>query len=136
MNNNDRRYDDIIDMEHHVSQTHKQMSVHDRAAQFAPFAALTGHDEAIREESRITYQRKELDENMMEILDRKLDYIIKKKNTDFDIKLTYFVPDDTKSGGKYITIDGRIDKIDRYNRIIKMKDGRDIKICEIIDIEY
>ena len=73
---------------------------------------------------------------MMELLDRKLDYIIKKKNTDFDIKLTYFVPDDTKSGGKYITIDGRIDKIDRYNRIIKMKDGRNIKICEIIDIEY
>lgn len=105
-------YDDIINMPRHISSKHPQMKIIDRAAQFAPFADLTGHKESIDEASRITNSKKELDENQKEILNNKLNYILLNLDKLFEIKITYFQADLKKSGGKYITILANIKKID------------------------
>ncbi len=99
-------YDDIINLPHHVSERHPQMSMYNRAAQFAPFAALTGHDSAITEAARLTEAEEELSESDAEVLNRKLAYLqsLDEKPT---ISVTYFVPDDKKEGGSYHTYGDR-----------------------------
>lgn len=135
----DHKYDDILYQPHHVSTKHPQMSLADRAAQFSPFAALTGHKEALFETGRLTDARVELDENMKAILDEKLRILLEQANerTDEqpDAVITYFVPDDKKSGGRYMTVQGRIKKVDEYGKWIKMLDGTEIPICDILEIQ-
>ena len=127
------KYEDIINLPHHVSKKHPQMSLYERSAQFAPFAALTGHDAAIKETGRMTTKRKELDEEEKEILDRKFEIIKEQIKNNIEIKITYFVPDLRKSGGKYEEISGKIKKIDDYKQQIII-DSYEIPISEVVDI--
>lgn len=130
----EHKYDDIINLEHHISKTYKQMSMQNRAAQFAPFAALTGYEEAVKETARFTEQKIELDEELNNILDEKLRLIQSQIKNMPEITVTYFVPDDKKRGGKYQKITGKIKKIDDYNKFIIFTDGKFISIKDIINI--
>ena len=127
-------YDDIIDLPHHVSKVHPQMSMYNRAAQFAPFAALTGHEDAIQETARQTDEDKELSESEAEILNRKLTYLILKKEEKPAVSVTYFVEDGRKSGGNYRTATG-IKRIDTGKGILEMAAGLSIPIGSIKDID-
>ena len=129
-------YDDIINMPRHISSKHPQMKIIDRAAQFAPFAALTGHKESIDEASRITDSKKELDENQKEILNNKLNYILLNLDKLFEIKITYFQADLKKSGGKYITVLANIKKIDEYNKVLVLNNGMTIKLDDLYWLEW
>ena len=129
-------YDDIINMPRHISSKHPQMKIIDRAAQYAPFAALTGHKESIDEASRITDSKKELDENQKEILNNKLNYILLNLDKLFEIKITYFQADLKKSGGKYITVLANIKKIDEYNKVLVLNNGMKIKLDDLYWLEW
>ena len=115
-----RKYDDIIHLPHHVSKTRPQMAVSDRAAQFSPFAALTGHDAAIKETARLTEKRVELDEYIKEAINRKLQIIVDRIKEHPEIVVTYFKPDEKKDGGAYVTAAGMAKKIDQYQRVVIM----------------
>ena len=101
--NNNHEYDDIIDLPHPTSRKHPRMSLHDRAAQFAPFAALTGHEAAIKETARLTDRKAELSDEMIAELNDQINIIRDNIGTDQIIAVTYFVPDEKKSGGEYMT---------------------------------
>ena len=130
----DHRYDDMINLPHHISTVHPQMPIAERAAQFSPFAALTGYDDAVRETGRITDVKIELDEDAKEILDNKLRIIQERIEEHPVTEITYFQPDGRKEGGSYITVSGRIKKIDEYRRAVIMQDGAEISIEEIKEI--
>lgn len=132
---NSHQYDDIIHLPHHTSKTHPRMSNETRAAQFSPFAALTGYEEAIRETSRLTNAKIELDEYEKARLDEKLQRIAENLNSDKEVIITYFVPDEKKSGGEYVKAAGYVKKIDMYKRELVMKDGTEIRIEDILEIE-
>ena len=129
------KYNDIINMPHHRSEKHPQMSMINRAAQFSPFAALTGHDAAIKETARLTDERIELDESAKAIVDERLQYIEENIKSVPVVTITYFVPDERKSGGEYLTVMGKVKKIDSSTNCIIMTDGAVISICEILNIE-
>ncbi len=128
-------YDDIIHLPHHVSATHPHMTIIDRAAQFSPFAALTGYDAAIKETARLTDGRIELDESMKDALNDKLQIIADRLKEHPEIAVSYFQPDAKKSGGAYVTAAGPVKKIDDYERVVVMTDGTAIPIDEIISID-
>ena len=128
-------YDDIIHLPHHVSTKHPHMALIDRAAQFSPFAALTGHDAAIKETARFTDEKVELDEYMKDILSDKLQIIAERLMDHPEIVITYFQPDEKKNGGAYVTATGTVKKIDEYDRIVVMTDKIEIPIDDIIGIE-
>lgn len=128
-------YDDIIHLPHHVSKTRPQMSMQDRAAQFSPFAALTGYDAAILETGRLTEDKLELGEETQAILDRKQRYLAEIIDTKPEITVTYFVPDEKKSGGAYSTVTGFLKRIDEYERVLMLTDGRKIQLDAVLDIE-
>ena len=130
----DHLYDDIIDLPHHVSKTHPHMSNHDRAAQFSPFAALTGYDAAIRETQRLTEDKIELDEDEKMVLDAKMQILREHLPEHPRIAVTYFKPDEKKTGGTYITVKGAVKKMDFYQRIMVMEDGTKIAIGQVVDI--
>lgn len=129
------QYDDIIHLPHHVSKTHQRMSNLDRAAQFAPFAALTGHEEAVKEVARRTNEKIELDESELEILNRKLQKINENLPLKQPIKITYYQPDEKKNGGKYLTICQVIKKIDPLNQNIVLMDKSTILFDNLYAIE-
>lgn len=121
--NNTSKYDDIINLPHYESKTHPKMSNFDRAAQFSPFAALKGHDEQIVETARITDAKKELNEEQIAKLNEKL-VLLKSKQKDCPlIKIKYFVPDELKAGGSYITREVSVKKVDEYNKKLILVDG-------------
>lgn len=128
-------YCDIINLPHHVSKNRPQMSMHDRAAQFAPFAALTGYDDAVKETARQTKQKIELLDEQVAILNEKILLLNEKIKDNPEITITYFIPDKKKEGGAYITIKGIVKKIDEYNKLITMQDDRKIKMDDIFDIQ-
>ncbi len=127
-------YDDIIDLPHHVSERHPQMSMYNRAAQFAPFAALTGHNAAITEAARLTEAEQELSESDAEVLNRKLAYLhsLDEKPT---ISVTYFVPDDKKEGGSYHTATGIVKSVEPDKGVLQFEDGTGIPVIRIKDID-
>lgn len=127
-------YDDIIDLPHHVSERHPQMSMYNRAAQFAPFAALTGHNAAITEAARLTEAEEELSESDAEVLNRKLAYLqsLDEKPT---ISVTYFVPDDKKEGGSYHTATGIVKSVEPDKGVLQFEDGTGIPVIRIKDID-
>lgn len=129
-----KNYDDIINLEHHVSQKHPQMSLDARAAQFAPFAALTGFDEELKEAERLTNERKIINEDLREKLDNKLQIIQKQISVKPAITVTYFVHDLRKQGGSYGTVIGKVKKIDKYKNVVILENKTEIPIAEIIDI--
>lgn len=132
-----KKYSDIIDMPHHVSTKHPRMSLEDRAAQFSPFAALTGHEDAIKETARITDEFVELDADKKQEIDEKLQMIrmALADNKEIKAQIIYFKPDGKKSGGSYENITGNIRKIDKYNGLIIFDDKTSIKIESVIDID-
>jgi hypothetical protein len=133
-NKDKHQYDDIINLQHHVSSNRVHMSILDRAAQFSPFAALTGFDGAIKETARLTDQRIELDEAAKTILDEKLRIVQEQLSRQQEIEIVFFQPDETKSGGAYISMMGTVKKIEGYERAVVMQDETRIPIEEIIDI--
>ena len=128
-------YDDIIDLPHPVSKTHPRMSITDRAAQFSPFAALTGHSAAINETARLTDQRIELVEDAKSVLDMKQRILSEMLDKCPEVTVTYFKPDERKAGGKYLTITGKLKKINEYERVLILTDGERIPFEDIFDIE-
>lgn len=127
-------YDDIINLPHHQSKNHPHMSMHDRAAQFAPFAALTGYDDAIKEARRLTDSKPELDENQLEELDQKLADLMTRIEEHPEVTITYFEPDDNKDGGEYIAYDGRLSKIDYVRKALIFEDNKTISLIDILKI--
>lgn len=134
--NNNEKYDDIINLPHHVSKKHPQMSLEARSAQFAPFAALTGYDEEVKETGRLTNKRKDIDEELKVILDSKLQLLLKQIDLRPIVSITYFLPDDKKDGGIYTTVTDNVRKIDEYMQLIICDNGTKIPISEIIDIQF
>ena len=128
------KYDDIINLPHHISKKHPQMSLEARAAQFAPFAALTGYDDAVKETARLTNERIDLDDEAKMMLDAKLQVIREQLSEKPLVTITYFVPDAKKDGGKYVTTNGNVKKIDDYKHLIILDNSLEIPIDEIIDI--
>ena len=129
-------YDDIINLPHHVSQNHPQMSMIDRAAQFSPFAALTGHGAAIEETVRLTDDMAELDESRKETINEKLMFMAETSDNTAEVTVIYFVPDGRKFGGEYVSVKGTIKKIDEYKREVVMTDGTIIPVENIYDILF
>ena len=133
--NDEHKYDDIINLEHHVSTKHSRMSLENRSAQFAPFSALTGYEEAVKEEARVTESRIDIDEKAKIEVNEKLNYIMKHLDKNIIVSVTYFEKDKKKQGGSYKTIKGIIKKIDDSRKTIKMQTGEIIKIEELKKIE-
>lgn len=131
MNNN---YDDIINLPHYTSKKHPRMSIESRSAQFAPFSALTGYEDAVKETARTTSEKIEIDNEYKLVLNNKLEYLISLNDNEEKITFTFFVKDETKDGGKYIEKSGFIKKVDNIEGYILLKDKTKIKINDIIDI--
>ena len=129
------KYDDIIHLPHHVSKTRPRMISIGRAAQFSPFAALTGYDTAVKETARLTDERVELDEYMKDALSHKLQIIEERLEEYPEITITYFQPDAKKNGGAYVTANNTVKKVEKYERVVIMTDGTVIPIDEIISID-
>lgn len=128
------RYDDIINLPHHISPTRKQMSMHDRAAQFAPFAALVGYDDAVAETARLTETRPELDEQEQRAINERLAYIADHIHEHPEVCIKYFVSDERKSGGAIVEVSGKTYRISNTDATIVMTDGCKIRLSDIIDL--
>ena len=133
MNN---RYDEIINLPHHVSKTRPQMPMSDRAAQFAPFAALTGYDSAIKETGRLTDERIELDEEALTALDRKYQLLMEALDDAPEVTIIYFQPDARKAGGQYVSATGTVKKVDTFGRRIILQDGTRIPLDSVFDLRF
>ena len=133
--NGKQKYADIINLPHHVSAIRPQMSMTDRAAQFSPFAALTGYDAAIHETGRLTDDKIELDEETLNILNMKLRLLVDSLDDEPEVTFTYFKPDERKAGGAYIEVTGTVKKVDDFERLIVMQNGMKIPMDDILNIE-
>ncbi len=128
-------YDDIIHLPHHVSDKHPQMPMADRAAQFMPFRALTGYEDALTETARLTEDQAELDEDALGGLDARLRIVAEHLADRPEITVTWFRPDGKKAGGAYVSVTSWVKKIDTYERVLAMGDGLKIPIDKILDID-
>lgn len=129
-------YEDILYLEHHVSKKHPQMSIYNRAAQFAPFAALSGHGEAIAETARLTEEKIELDDYEKLKLDEKV-YILQERIAEVpEVCITYFCPDEKKTGGTYLTISQGLKKICPQERLLIMADDTKIRMEDILELSF
>ena len=128
------KYDDIINLEHPVSKKHPQMSLEARSAQFAPFAALTGYSDEIKETARLTDSQIELSEDEKSLLNNKLLQLKSKIKFKPFTLFTYFVPDEKKDGGKYVDVKSRVLKIDDYKHCIILENKDEIPIDSIVKI--
>ena len=128
------KYDDIIALPHPEPRTHPRMSLHDRAAQFSPFAALTGHSAAIAETGRLTASRITLDESEIARVDAALQRLRELLPQAPAVSITYFVPDERKAGGSYQTVTGTARRIDTANGVLLLTDRREVPIADIFDI--
>lgn len=138
MQRKSKDYSDIINLPHPVSKKHPQMSLYDRAAQFSPFSALTGHEAAIAETGRLTDERTELDEDAKAYLDEKLQYLLFRLQVcgseGLPICVTYFVPDEKKEGGAYQEYTGSLKRLDAYARALIFSDATEISLDAVYDI--
>lgn len=131
----EKKYADIIHMPHHVSPNRPRMSDIDRAAQFSPFAALTGYEDAVFEAGRLTDQQSILSEDEKTVLNEKMQMILDHLEEEPLITITYFVPDKKKAGGAYVTVSGIIKEIDEYEKAIVLADKTAVPIDQIREIE-
>ena len=131
------KYDDILYLFHHVSPTHRRMTMAERAAQFSPFAALTGYEDAVQETGRVTEQRIELSEDEKAVLDRKQQIILValERGEQPKVSVTYFQPDKRKSGGEYVAITRTVKKVSDPDRKMIFSDGTEISLTDITTIE-
>ena len=127
-------YEDIITLPHHISATRPQMSMIDRAAQFSPFAALTGYDAAIKETGRLTEEKIELDEEALNNLNMKFQILVDSLGDEPEVTFAYFKPDERKAGGAYIEVTGTVKKIDGFERLIVMQNGTKIPMDDVFEI--
>ena len=132
----EHKYDDIINLSHPVSSRHLQMPMMNRAAQFSPFAALTGYEDAVRETARLTDEKIELDEYEKEELDRKIQWLGSHLDEHIPVSITYFQPDDRKAGGTYEEIIDTIRKINVYEHEILLTKGTKIPIMNILLMDF
>lgn len=130
------KYDDIIDLPHHVSKTRKPMSLYNRAAQFAPFAALTGYDDAIEETARLTETKVELSDELKNDLNQKINFIKNNIKVHPEITIKYFVLDNKKSGGIYKSLTSIIKKVDDFNKCLIFADNTNVYFDDIISITW
>ncbi len=132
------KYDDIINLPHHVSETHAHMSAVDRAAQFSPFAALTGYEATISETARLTDEEIELSADQIEELDAKVQHLTQVLEQEPDIKplvtITYFIPDEKKSGGAYVDYTGNVKRVDQAAKCMIFTDGTRVPFARITEI--
>ncbi len=128
-------YDDLLYLPHHTSKNHPRMSRLDRAAQFSPFAALTGYDDAVRETARLTDRRAELDDDELAVLDERLRLVLAWEDDPPLVSVTWFQPDRRKEGGAYVTTQGRIRKVDEVKRVLVMDDGSKIPVDDIVELD-
>lgn len=128
------KYDDIIDMPHHVSDTRPHMPLIDRAAQFSPFAALTGYDEAVTETARLTDTMLELDDTQKEVISNQLGILQECINEQPEVTITHFISDGKKAGGKYVLTSGPLKKIDEYDASVLFCNGTQIPFSLIYSI--
>lgn len=129
-------YEDIVALPRPLSEKHAPMSRHDRAAQFSPFAALVGYGEAVSETARLTQERSEPDEQLKELLDEKLKLLRDRLGEEPEVDITYFKPDLRKYGGEYVSLRGRLRRIDSVERSLLFADGQRIGIDDILEIEF
>ena len=130
------KYDDIIDLPHHVSKTRKPMRLYNRAAQFAPFAALTGYDDAIEETARLTETKVELSDELKNDLNQKINFIKNNIKVHPEITIKYFVRDNKKSGGIYKSLTSIIKKVDDFNKCLIFADNTNVYFDDIISITW
>jgi hypothetical protein len=131
----DENYDDIINLPHPDPKNHPRMSIEKRAAQFAPFAALTGHSDAIQEAGRLTDDFVNIGSDVQKELDIKMNFLMSHVDEQPEISITYFLPDRMKAGGEYKEMSGKIKKIDELGSVIILNDGTKIPVNNIIDIQ-
>ncbi len=131
----EHRYDDILHLPHHQSVEHAPMSLHDRAAQFAPFAALTGYEDAIEETARLTDEEITLDETVISKINEKLQYISEHLAEKISVTITYFKPDARKEGGVYLTDMGYVKKLDVTEGFLVLDSGMKIRLEHIVALE-
>ena len=129
-----RNYDDIINLPRHVSDKHPHMSIHDRAAQFAPFAALTGHSEAVSETARYVDEKIDLGEDAIKEIQNVLNYIQEHISESPQVTITYFVADDRKHGGRYVTETNTVKTMNDLDKLIYLNNGVQIKYDNIYEI--
>ncbi len=129
------QYDDIINLPHATSKKHPRMSRHNRAAQFSPFAALTGYDAAIQETARITEKRRELTQDAVDELNLKISFLMQGQDGMKKVKVTYFQEDATKDGGMYIKEEGYFKRIKSDEKILELTNGIQICLIDIFKIE-
>lgn len=128
------KYDDIINLEHPTSKRHPRMSAMDRAAQFAPFSALTGYDDMVVERARITGSRMELDDMQKMALDESMTYVLEHLSERPQVKITWFIKDARKSGGRYQEIEDAVQNVEVPNRMIILRNGLKIPMDDILEI--
>ena len=130
-----RKYDDILHLPHPTSKKHPRMPISDRAAIFSPFAALTGHAAAIQETARLTDQKIELDEDTKAELDRRQAILLEHIAEQPEVTITWFCPDEKKSGGAYVVTVGRLKRVDETAGTLRLADGMTIALDEIVDLQ-
>ena len=128
-------YEDIVNLPPHISKKHPQPTMMDRAARFAPFAAITGYEEMVLEEARVTEERVDLDEGALSLLNEKLNMIQEFLDEEPEVTIMYFEPDKKKTGGAYVNIAGIVKRIDEYEHLVIMTDGKKIRIEDIFALE-
>lgn len=128
-------YDDILDLPHHVSDTHPQMPMLDRAAQFSPFAALTGYGAVIEETARLTERKRELPDEEKQKINRELNALKEQMGTNPIVKVVFFEKDLLKEGGRYRTITGSVKKLDEHGHTLELDDGKKIAFDDILSLE-
>ena len=127
-------YSDIIDLPYTKSDRHPHMSIRDRAAQFAPFSALTGYSDTVNEAGRRTESEKKLDDYQISEINMGLQYIFENLKSIPKISVTYFIPDKSKHGGKYVTLNDYVQAIDDYEKMIELSCGEIIRFEQIISL--
>ena len=128
-------YEDILRLPYNGVLRHPRMSLHDRAAQFMPFMALTGYEASVTEAARQTQELREQDEEVLSDLNRKLHILLEHVKEQPEVTIHYFCPDEKKSGGAYVSITGEVKKLDTYRGRIVLTDGTEIVLEHIIELQ-
>ena len=128
-------YEDIVNLPRPISKKHPEPTMMERAARFAPFAAITDYEEMVLEEARVTEKRITLDESALTLLNEKLNILQEFPDMLSEVKITYFEPDQKKSGGTYVTRRGTVKRIDSYKKLLVMSDDKKIPFDDICELE-
>lgn len=129
------KYDDLLHLPHPVSRTHPPMPLADRAAQFSPFAALTGYEDVLREAARLTDEKIDMGDADAETLNARTVLLLSHLAEHPEITVTYFVPDERKAGGQYVTVTGKIRKFRAAEQEIELDGGPTIPLRQILSLE-